>query len=1022
VKKIILISVVLFATWTAGQEISIKDFSGGLNTEAPPLQMGQTDAAKADNLIFDQGGLAKRKGYISVASHDSTLRGLYAFNFSQFSRLIGVYDRPATSAYYGLGKQVSSRKYEYALQKSTAWTSYDWVYTGCPPYWTTWRDMAIMSNGRQRPVVYVLNGAGFYGRDMVLTAPGEPYIVPVADSGDYLNGTYRYLIYMETGCTDTIGSLMNVDPSLETWVDGDDLTNWTEMIPSGATLTRQTGATGAFGTWCLRAYTTTTGEIIGIRDTVATTPGAYYRGRAYMKLLNAGSGLLARAVFKIMDSSGNIIYRDVINEQDEWIKSEYTFVASDSYVEISCYCYNSWIGDGVDFQADSVAVFEVTGPKYKESYISQPVSAYYEKVLLTRFPTGQPVMGRLSACDSLILKVYRTQADPGVLDKNDPFYMVYQSDDYMTEAQINALKIIDSLADDSIIYNGVIYPDSIKYGRDTADTITGNRLGAPTYVGRNDSAQNIFSVPFSTSVTPISMSYICTFVDTLLDIESDSSRSLWVYYKSTSAADTCYQLGLPPIPYGLTWMTRRLYRSYTYSQPKKIDSIGAYILDTTITLHITLLPNYWDQSWNEAAAFVKRVRNEGRYVRSKPEFPAGRYEAWKKYGAGHQAFTITYYEKKASDSTLTDTVTTDYFLIDEITSATESLYYDIVPFDSMMKGQVYAHIEAPHNLNLITSFGDELWGAVGATLFRTRLDSIGVWGYLRSVDFNNGDGSIITAIVPARDYIKVYMNNSQYIVYSASLDAASVNWVQEGYGCIAPRSMTKCGNGLIYLSYVGVVNEGASATLERGSSAVIISDKIKNLILDRRAQELYDARAFIYDNKYFLTFGHDTTFVCHLNMPGYPWSIWTFDFWQTANYDINIKKNKAPSTDLIFITGADDDIYKFDTTRSDAGTAINTAWKSSPLGVTGKGKWAFAGLGIWQINTGSGLRAVLYDEVGDSVKNKIMTNTRYKYYSFEPPYSGYFQVLIRDSTTLSDSLKIEQIDIYAGDRNARGEN
>ena len=76
-KKLLIIPLILLATVAytqQGQRISIRDFSGGLNTRMSPNQLPRNQASELKNLLVDEkpGSLVTRKGYSLASSTNAT--------------------------------------------------------------------------------------------------------------------------------------------------------------------------------------------------------------------------------------------------------------------------------------------------------------------------------------------------------------------------------------------------------------------------------------------------------------------------------------------------------------------------------------------------------------------------------------------------------------------------------------------------------------------------------------------------------------------------------------------------------------------------------------------------------------------------------------------------------------------------------------------------------------------------------------------------------------------------------------
>ena len=1015
-----LFSVVLYA-----QSIRLSDFSGGLYTDPPLFQMGLNDAAVCTNWDLSHG-LVKRNGYVSIYSHDSTMKAIYAYYGSQFNRLLGVYERPSTDALYGVGVLSNSYGFQYNIRMTGSWPVHRYIYTGVTPYFTTWKDKVIVSNGRQRPIIYFEGGLNrYYARELVVPAPGEPFTMPIADSGNYLNGTYRYAVLSRGYCGESYGGNELANGDLETWTDTVTAGSWDGKDTTfGRIFSDNTNELN--GDWCARFEANSYPAFSGasyLVDTIALTGDSVYRYSAYFKTKNTGTDYQGYIVVK--NTSGDWILEKRLSLTTSYARLQeyFTCPSNDTAIAlVGVYCPNKFGCDSEDtVYIDSVSIDNYAEVDYYESYISQPIYAEWEKILLKGFSFVTGSSSCADPNDSLTLYVYRTKANPGVITPTDKFYNVATYD--VTESELDALEVIDSLPDTDLDSLAVHYPDTTTLGRDTLEDLTGIRVGAPTYIARNvDTAgsvdeTDIFGLPLLETTFPISMSYICTYYDTLIPAESDSGRSLTIWVDTLVDADSAdhnYTIGLPKFP-NTGYLEGRLYRSYTYDAERPKDSVTDYIAE--VSFFVNYNPSGSEiisaaKQWRAARDSINKFKARDQFIDCDPDLvPFGSSDL-----SGEVEHIVKYYEiddHPNADSTVHDTIITPYYLIHEFGEG-DTVYVDMIPYDSMIDGEIYYHSAAPVRLNGITAFGDNLWGWDGSRAYWSKLDSAGFWGSFRNIALNLDDGDEITAIVPYRDHMRVYKNKSIYVLYPDDNYDFARQWLTEGIGCIASRSMAKYVNSLIYLSGKGVIYEGGASNLKYDANFGVISGKINNLILDRKASQKAEAVGFIYDDRYLLTFpGTDTTFVCFLDLPSKPWSIWTFDFTQATMYDTFHTAPHIPSGDMLFINGDDGKFYKMDTTHLDNSASIVAQWRSAPVGITSD-LFQISGLGLWSRTNASGIDVRFYDEDGDSTTYLFMEGNRYDRYGLTTTGSGYFQIDIQDSTTAGDSLLIDAIDIWTG--------
>lgn len=1030
---VLLLSVVVSAE---EPQISITSFGRGMNTNTSLLKLKPNESSVCRNYDIGEDYLVQRAGYMKLFSEalgDTGFWGPGAIGLSGFRRADGVrriaYILQDTFSVSndkdGMGWfRVScdncsgaSGSY-YWSQQAGQWAYYDYVYPGVTPHWTYWNDRLYMTNGRQRPLVfhpYNEMGRDGYVRELVPLTPGEPLIVPMDVVGN-LNGEYYYIISHNSPCGSATGADSLTNGAFTNWTgnkpdDWDTLFHGTSTIIEEATV--KMGSAGSSVRFTNERLFKNT-DSVGVTQEVQVTDDSTYRASVWINARN-DDGMVIRMT--IRDTSGTLIDNvDYFGSTDGWIKLEATFTPTSGQDAIDLLV--SFVGDDTEpidtCYIDSALVQRIDPLGERLGVVTKPVIANNENVLLTNFGWQTIASGcayDAAAYDTMDLEIYRTKANQGEINEDNKFWLIATLNMPVADSSsaFDTLVYIDTLADSAIGHGDYVTFVNINnsdVGRDSNLVLSGVRVGAPTYVGKADGVHDIgyiFGIPIGTFEFLNKISYICTYYDTLINAESDSSRSLHIFHNDT--ADSVYVIGLPPIPGGKEHLIRKLYKSYSYIFKRPKDSIGV-IKDTTINIRGTI---------DESEPFLYNIITADRDI-SISVTPAGRGNSriprpdWKQY-------RIKYYDYVPSvDSTL-DTITTHYKLIAEIKKS-DSIFIDDILFDSTQKGNPYFKSSAPFNLTNITSFNDALFGSVGSFLKWSYLDSGSVWGSFRDISLDEDDGDYITAILPFRTYIKVYKNKSQYAVYPGGGEFEYERQeTVDGLGCIASHSALTYQNAIFYLSEIGVIYEQGSVNRDRGSQFGIISEPINNILLNRTRDALRKAYGFIFNDKYWLSFSEiDTTFVYHLKTGG--WSIYSYAFAQPTMYDTlsENSKNRVPSGDMVFINGDDNRLYKADTTSTDStkgagGKVINTHYRSAPLVILSD-DYKINKFGIWRESNDAtgGIDVRLYNAEGDSVWYQYVDTIakRYDIYGVNVDVSNYFQIDIQDTTL--DSLAIDKID------------
>ncbi|MBW1921709.1 MAG: hypothetical protein JRI81_16030, partial [Deltaproteobacteria bacterium] len=801
--------------------IRIDDFSGGLNTKAGLFHIKPNQARECLNwdLSDEYGALKIRNGYCKINNDTipgiEPIYGLYGYtNRAGEKYLFGITPRmsvdSADSHFVGLGELQVSDAFGYSFD--TANPVYEYIYTGTRPSWATWKDMVFMSNGRQRPIVWT-DG---YGRDLIVQTPGEPrsYVMndrPYWGASDSSgpNGEYYYMVKTMSLCGGSLSQKMP-DPDLEAWSDDSTLTYWTEYedIGNGIFVSKDSDNEKS-GTYCAKIEAIFGGMPNpaykhGLKDTIDVDTLTDYTFGAYVKFdtsvytsLAPGYNFLEVYINSIpeedaggedRENPGIVAHCRVNDTTDAWQKMELSFTTTliDS-LEIKFNYY----ADTCILYLDSVNLFSITDASFRESYITQPLIAFNEKIMHKDFVfhTVDTLCDSTDNCwDDITLELYRTRAYPGNnIDDLDTFFRIdYRSN--ITKSVLDTLRLIDSIPDDSLgsgTYATYSIRDKDKIGRNADKTISGFRVGAPTFVGANEVAGSNCLPPGDTiaGMDNLALVYAMTYEDTITNFESDGSRYLFIWYDSNST-DTNFRIGLPPIPGGQDHLIRKLYKAYAYS------SIVDTSAGNTISGYDTLI----------------------------------RYVCFDRDVYGHDIeHCIT--DTIISERFNLDTNISPFYQLAAIKDSAIKTFIDTISWDSLSHPSraLLKKSSAPTDLNNITAFNDRLWGiSRGSRLRWSRLDTASVWNIFEDIALNLDDGDQVTAVVPMRDYIKVYKNNSQFTIYWES-GRYSRNWTVQGVGCIAPYTMTHYGNGLIYLSNQGVMRETGNVYKDKGSNYEIIS-------------------------------------------------------------------------------------------------------------------------------------------------------------------------------------------------------
>jgi hypothetical protein len=342
-----------------------------------------------------------------------------------------------------------------------------------------------------------------------------------------------------------------------------------------------------------------------------------------------------------------------------------------------------------------------------------------------------------------------------------------------------------------------------------------------------------------------------------------------------------------------------------------------------------------------------------------------------------------------------------------------------------------------NNIIIDCEFDDRLFGHSGSILRWSEQANPQRWLPYYGLHVNLDDGDEITAVVPKRNHLEIFKNSSKYIAIpndnwdgSPRTLAYKRHWTVDGIGCIAPRSIVQYNGASVYLSKSGVVHEVGSEYNSFTSNMKVLSHPIENL-LRYAPDEKEKAVGAIKDDKYWLSFpDKDTTYVYDFVAGG--WSIYDYAFTQTTFYDTIHTDGLIPSSDMLFINGSTDRIFKADTTNADSGQGIVFSYKTRPIGPFQSYK-SIEKMGLFcRLFSGSatpGVDVMVYDMVdslrhtfdGIDVEATLNTLPRYELWVPGEYASNYFTIQLTTASVggtyaPTDSLEIYELDIWLQDK------
>lgn len=145
-----------------------------------------------------------------------------------------------------------------------------------------------------------------------------------AGANGILPGPWRYNAGIWTiasgaaACTPTLGAELLTDGGVENWASTTDLTSWTEVLAGTSTVNQET-TTKHGGSNAARLDVDSSNSNVSIRQSVATTVGAWYLASAWIRASAAG-----KTADLTLGASGNY----VVNPGTNWVQYFYVMRAT----------------------------------------------------------------------------------------------------------------------------------------------------------------------------------------------------------------------------------------------------------------------------------------------------------------------------------------------------------------------------------------------------------------------------------------------------------------------------------------------------------------------------------------------------------------------------------------------------------------------------------------------------------------------------------------------------------------------
>lgn len=923
------------------EQVLIIDKLRGLNTRAGTFMLQPNELVVGHNIDYgDIGAYKKRKGYDSVSvlsGMDSIVDGgIFAVAYNDGTQQLVIV---ADSDGVGYGAVYLSPLGSANIEDSPI-KIWDYFSVQNKPSFEQYLDRVYIGNGSHRPIVYDRNSG--MTRQVPPRASGEPLIVPLNTAGN-LNGEYVYRMRVE------------LTPDLN--AAGYDFARigWHGGFLSG----RIKVANGQ----CLLTYFPSP---ISVRSHLGT-----------------GSDLFPWRVAFCVD----IV--TVGNNTDYWLfvnddSVGYTSDASATRMEIAVNLSNG-INAAVEDTINSYVLSDDDHGYFIYMYADADSVGYACSTTMSTDTMD------IDGDSTWILMMERTKANPAILDESDSVVLVKMQEFFYTgltsnDIHFDTFQWIDNVSDAGNYVDELFSREFL--GRDSLNNVT-YRYGAPTSLGvawevDDTSAYGIYGGWPLPHQTAFGVVYAVTFTDTIMGLESDTSRICAIWKDTTHRLDSVAvnTISIPHLPPGDSGYKVNLYRGMMTA----ITNDSIWQLDTVVVGHNFLFISIPLLSFTvDPAAWVQTLEIDSIYV-----------------------------SQLVRVAQLDDTVRT---------------YVDSMRYDSLMVAGVslrgeYVQIGSPPLMRGMFSFQNRMFAFQANRLYYSGLDfefggqSINDWQEWNYIVVGEGDGDEIVYAHPARDYIRVFKHNSSYIVYQGD-DGFQLRTAYDGiwpnvdyvgaYGCLSPQSFVDAPGGSYYLSNLGVLRENAGQQLARQRDISLASAKLDNfdgLSIDDREDAV--AAYVPHEQRYLLCIG-DTTY--NYDIRADAWSTWDMTFSGSALYRAESGIDNYPGDTLYFIKPGDSVLYRYGTSLKDNNTSFLMEWKTAPLFANNR-KYTITSLGVWGIgmDTTVGVSVAGHNERGgfSFTPQYLAQDARYSLTSPPPNVALYHSLYF---FTYADAL-FDRFEVY----------
>ncbi len=445
---------------------------------------------------------------------------------------------------------------------------------------------------------------------------------------------------------------------------------------------------------------------------------------------------------------------------------------------------------------------------------SQLIRVKNGQVLLKDFTWGRASFFDTSP-DSTMIRIYRTKANPGLLDGGDTAYWVGTDIEANSQADLATKSFIDNVADGSLSSDSTTtIITSKRTGKGTGHQFP--RYGAPARLGSGNMAGT--GVTGGTPPNFWGYAYTTTILDTATFLESPLSPPM--YWQVTGSDDSILFTVLTP-PSTTTGYKINIYRALVvYSS--------------------------WDTTW------ISFPTGGGFNADpTKPFIMPGGIAGNSFFGFGRPRYNS---EDK-------DSLDVDWnFLLAQLDEG-DTLYADTLGHDSIALESfenLYSPSVPPTPLDGIITANDRLFGFRGENVYFSNLDTASRWFVFNWITINAQDGDRINGLFQQRDAIRIGKTKALYNFYQNASLEWNLSEISQHFGIVAQHSVAQGIEGTYYYTDFGVVRETEGQFRDRQFNTELISTNIAALdTIPIAIKE--SAIGFYHKQMYMLSLPYDST-------------------------------------------------------------------------------------------------------------------------------------------------------------------